>query len=239
MNFLPLIAFAALGFSQGQQKEEPSYDLNFAPRLGSSLCYQLRMRVTVGQSSNLLSSKLTETICKIEGDGSYTLQPKLTETAVESKPDSTKPAVKKKENDKTGLLARFSRAGVMLGHEKDVSDPNDYALQRYFYFTSPLIMIPVGVEWRTDWTCRNYPKVAQASATYVFTGLTDWNGKKCAVVKISTTEGKGTSTVTGVGKCFIDTATGYVCLYQITLSNVEVPAAKARGVITYYKELEK
>ncbi len=240
MKFLPLIALAALTPLQAQDKEEPSYDLNFAPKLYHTENFQFRLRVTVGNRENLMSAKLAETVASVEGDGTYTIQTKLTEVKLESKPDKDKPAVKKAEKDKLGLPVRFTRSGVMMGHVgKEISDANDYALQRYFFFTAPLMLIPVGVEWRTDWSSRQYAKVPTVAVTYVFTGLTEWNGRKCAVVKISTSEGKGLSTVTGVGKCFVDTATGQVCLYQITLSNAEVPTANARGVISCYKELLK
>lgn len=235
-----LLSFACMlmaASSFAQEPDIPTVSLNFKPKQGQISAYTLRVRTTVGDMTALMSASLLEHVTQVGTDENYEITPRLSSITVEKTAGKAKPQVSK-EPDRAGRMLAFTRLGVMLGHGKEEKkDADDYAIQRYFFMTSPGIPIFEGVGWHTDWQSAQYPKVPKVSVDYELTGFSDWNGTKCAVVKITTAEGSGAQAVTGSGKCLVEPGAGIVCQYLITLDNVLIPGTKSRGTLTCFKEL--
>ncbi|MBX3117824.1 MAG: hypothetical protein KF784_02080 [Fimbriimonadaceae bacterium] len=236
MHLLATLCLAAMGSFLIQDPDPAPVDINFTPRQDQTTAYALRMRVTVGKSSVLTTATLSETINNIEKNGNYGVSAKLTQIVKETTVEKGKPT-RSTEPDRTVRTVLLSRLGVHLGHQVPKIDAADYALQRYFYVTSPGSPIFEGVGWRTDWQSAQYPKVPKVSVDYELTGFTETNGVRCGVVKVTTSEQNGSVTVEGSGKCLVEVGTGAVHLYMITLNNVVIPGSQSRGTLTYYKEL--
>ena len=194
-----------------------SYELKRQPKVGDSLKYHVDAEFKLDDRSAKMSLDQTETVAKVESDGSF---------EIETKASDGKFVVDGHEQEMpsdAGTRGVYNAFGTLLTIP-EASDPVLYRKAYMIEFIAPDHSVHVGDNWQQEFKADS-PQGVPAKSTYKVEVIEKVNGINAAKVHFSYTELEGTAPITSEGDTWVNTNDGSVVKLEASFKNFPMGAS--------------